>query len=170
MHHDKSAVDSIYTQNNTNQKHMLHSESSVFIRIHLCVCRWIQITWEEWFNTAGWGNMVDEHVRMKMKLLSAESVGMQKINKNKMQLHVLEQTNLPYVGSPHSRLQLKERKVGEVFRGAGFWSRWGLVLKHKMSVRCDSSLQKLWDPQLIWKDVIHTLLKRVHTLDHTSRV
>lgn len=65
--------------------------------------------------------MVDEHVRMKMKLLSAETVGMQKINKNKMQLHVLEQTNLPYVGSPHSRLQLKEKKVGEVFRAAGFF-------------------------------------------------
>lgn len=65
--------------------------------------------------------MVDEHVRMKMKLLSAETVGMQKINKNKMQLHVLEKTNLPYARSPHSRLQLKERKVGEVFRAAGFY-------------------------------------------------
>lgn len=126
VHHDKSVVDSIYTQNNTNQKHMLHSESSVFIRIHLCVCRWIQITWGEWFNTAGPGNMVDEHVRMKMKLLSAETVGMlkKKEKKNKIRLHVSEQTNLP--------TQQTAAEGEEVFRVAEFWSRCGLLLKHKM--------------------------------------
>lgn len=126
VHHDKSVVDSIYTQNNTNQKHMLHSESSVFIRIHLCVCRWIQITWGEWFNTAGPGNMVDEHVRMKMKLLSAETVGMlkKKEKKNKIGLHVSEQTNLP--------TQQTAAEGEEVFRVAEFWSRCGLLLKHKM--------------------------------------